>query len=121
MAGDVGSIPEDPLEEGTATHSSMLAWEIPWTEEPGGLQSMGSQRVRHRRAHTRAVMVKGFRDSFLWSDHCAQSCSQTTDESSQVLWVQGLLFKRGQSDPQLASQQYVLAIPMTSLSKCWGW
>ena len=38
---------EDPLEEGTATHSSILAWRIPWTEEPGGLQSMGSQRVRH--------------------------------------------------------------------------
>ena len=37
---------EDPLEEGTATHSSVLAWRIPWTEEPGGLQSMGSQRVR---------------------------------------------------------------------------
>ena len=35
---------EDPLEEGTATHSSILAWRIPWTEEPGGLQSMGSQR-----------------------------------------------------------------------------
>ena len=34
---------EDPLEAGMATHSSMLAWEIPWTEEPGGLQSMGSQ------------------------------------------------------------------------------
>ena len=34
---------EDPLEKGTATHSSILAWEIPWTEEPGGLQSMGSQ------------------------------------------------------------------------------
>ena len=38
---------EDPLEKGMATHSSILAWEIPWTEEPGGLQSMGSQRVRH--------------------------------------------------------------------------
>ena len=38
---------EDPLEEGMATRSSILAWEIPWTEEPGGLQSMGSQRVRH--------------------------------------------------------------------------
>ena len=36
---------EDPLEEGTATHSSILAWEIPWTEEAGGLQSMGSRRV----------------------------------------------------------------------------
>ena len=38
---------EDPLEEEMATHSSILAWEIPWTEEPGGLQSTGSQRVRH--------------------------------------------------------------------------
>ena len=36
---------EDPLEEGMATHSSILAWRIPWTEEPGGLQSMGSQRT----------------------------------------------------------------------------
>ena len=38
---------EDPLEKGTTTHSSILAWRIPWTEEPGGLQSMGLQRVRH--------------------------------------------------------------------------
>ena len=38
---------EDPLEKGMATHSSILAWEIPWTEEPGGLQFMGSQRVGH--------------------------------------------------------------------------
>ena len=37
---------ENPMEEGTATHSSILAWRIPWTEELGGLQSMGSQRVR---------------------------------------------------------------------------
>ena len=37
---------EDPLEKEMATHSSTLAWKIPWTEEPGGLQSMGSQRVR---------------------------------------------------------------------------
>ena len=38
---------EDPLEKGTATHSSVLAWIIPWTEEPGGLQFMGSQIVGH--------------------------------------------------------------------------
>ena len=38
---------EEPLEKGVATHSSILAWRIPRTEEPGGLQSMGSQRVRH--------------------------------------------------------------------------
>ena len=48
-AGDLGSILgwEDPLERGMATHSSVLPWEIPWTEEPGELQSLGSQRVGH--------------------------------------------------------------------------
>ena len=39
--------PEDPLEKEMATHSSILAWRIPWTEKPGGLQPMGSQRVRY--------------------------------------------------------------------------
>ena len=46
---------EDPLEEGMATNSSILAWRISWTEQPGGLQSTGSQRVRYKRtdlAHT---------------------------------------------------------------------
>ena len=41
---------EDPLEKGMATHSDILVWEILWTEEPSGLQSMGSQRVRHNLA-----------------------------------------------------------------------
>ena len=52
--GNAGSIPtnsdtgwEDPLEEDMATQSNILAWRIPWTEEPGGLQSRGSQRVIH--------------------------------------------------------------------------
>ena len=59
---------EDLLEEGMATHSSTLAWRIPWTEEPGGLQSMGSQRIRHDRsnlAHTDLIVklaVKFFMD-----------------------------------------------------------
>ena len=46
---DAGLIPvrEDPLGEEMATHSSILAWRIPWTGEPGGLQSIGSQRVRY--------------------------------------------------------------------------
>ena len=48
-AEDLGLIPgwEDPLEKGTATHSSILTWRIPWTEEPGGLKSMRSQTVGH--------------------------------------------------------------------------
>ena len=48
-AGDLGSIPgwEDPLEKGMATYSSIFAWRIPWTEEPGGFQFMQSQKVGH--------------------------------------------------------------------------
>ena len=48
-AGDPGSIPgwEDPLEKEMAIHSRTIAWKIPWTEEPGRLQSMGLQRVGH--------------------------------------------------------------------------
>ena len=48
-AGNLESVPgqEDPLEKAMATHCSILAWRIPWTEEPSGLQSMGLQRVRH--------------------------------------------------------------------------
>ena len=48
-AGDLGW--EDPLEEGLATHSSILAWRIPWMEEPGGLQRTGPHRVRHEAQH----------------------------------------------------------------------
>ena len=50
--------PEDPLEKEMATHSSILAWKIPWAEEPGGLESMGSQRVGHdctTKPHTRVL------------------------------------------------------------------
>ena len=56
-AGDMDLIPrgENPLEEGMATHSSILAWRIPWTEEPGGRQSMGPQTARDDRACTRRM------------------------------------------------------------------
>ena len=51
---------EDPLEKGMAIHSSILAWRIPWTEEPGGLQSMGSQRVRHDWANNTLTTLWAF-------------------------------------------------------------
>ena len=59
--GDLGSIPdwEDPLEEGIVAHSSILVWRIPWTEENGGLQSIGSQKLRHgwsNLAHTHVYL-----------------------------------------------------------------
>ena len=50
---------EDPLEKQMATHSSILAWRILWTEEPGGLQSMGSQRVRHNRVTNTCMFTPG--------------------------------------------------------------
>ena len=56
----------DPLEKEMAAHSSILAWEIPWTEEPGGLQSMGSQRVGHNLATQQILLselcVKGIQN-----------------------------------------------------------
>ena len=48
---------EDPLEKEMETHSSIPAWEIPWTEEPGGLQSMGSQRMEHDLATKSAYII----------------------------------------------------------------
>ena len=61
-AGDADSIPcwEDPLEKEMATHSSILAWIIPWTEEPGGLESMRSQRITTQR---RTKRLRGHRDT----------------------------------------------------------
>ena len=56
---------EDPLEKGKAAYSIMLAWRIPWIEEPGGLQSKGSQRVRHDRATN--THIKGVRIRQLWA------------------------------------------------------
>ena len=49
---------EDPLEKEMTTHSSSFAWRTPWTEEPGGLQSMGSQRVRHDRVTSARTLNK---------------------------------------------------------------
>ena len=48
---------EDPLEEEVATHSNILAWEILWTEKPGGPQSMGMQRVRYEHTHILSMLV----------------------------------------------------------------
>ena len=71
---------EDPLQEEVATHSSMLAWRIPWTEETGRLQSMGSQRVRHNLV-TEQGRVEFFRENnknrgaILVSHHLAGAAS----------------------------------------------
>ena len=62
---------ENPLEEGMATHSSILAWRIPWTEEPGGLQTMESQRVdTTERINTHRNGYMGAYCSNVFSLHC---------------------------------------------------
>ena len=68
---------EDPLEEGMATHSSVLAWRVPRTEEPGGLQSVGWQRVRHDlslHAHTFSFS-QGSSSSFPGPQFFSRGCS----------------------------------------------
>ena len=57
---------EDPLEEEKASHSSILAWRIPWTEEPGGLKSMGWQRVRQDRARMYVASVASVSHAVGW-------------------------------------------------------
>ena len=56
---------EDPLEKEMATHSSLLTWEIPWTEEPGRLQSVGHKRVRHQLATKQQQQLNNFDFFFL--------------------------------------------------------
>ena len=89
---------EGPLEEGMATHSSILAWKIPWTGKPGGPQSVGSQRVRHDWA-TNTFTIRGVRKlagkdqgAFGNSYNGAQSISEVTLVlgSTSVALVQGL-------------------------------
>ena len=76
---------EDLLEKEMATHSSILAWRIPWTEEPGGLQSTGSQRVRHNFTFTFCVIIKGGQcwSRTSWSEH---------RHKARVLPLESLLF-----------------------------
>ena len=65
---------EDPLEEGMATHSSILAWRIPWTEELGGLQSTELQRVRHDWSDLAYMTTQGPRGTFFKHDERLSSC-----------------------------------------------
>ena len=81
---------EDPLEEEMATHSSILAWEIPWIVEPGGLQSMGSQRVGHNLATEQQYQTgsSGILSSFPDSEIITTSLKGKTDETqeSALVW-----------------------------------
>ena len=69
---------EDPLEKGMAIHSSILAWEIPWTEEPGRLQTRGSQRVR------RELAIKQQQET-----HISTYCRNTSKQCQHLLPPKG--------------------------------
>ena len=84
---------EDPLEKGTATHSSILAWRISWIEEPGGLQSMGSQRVRHDWATSLFTFICHEVHHFVQFSECSQSCT-VSRANSRTLPVSGTLKDR---------------------------
>ena len=72
-------VQEDPLEKEMATHSNILAWENPWTEEPGGLQSMGSQRFGHDRA------TNTLEESFKISKKMNSTISKTKEGDEQAI------------------------------------
>ena len=76
---------EDPLEEGMVTHSSILAWEIPWAEEPGGLQSMGSQRVGHDWSNWARMHIQSSYLYLNWSPSCSSRHLTTATWFSQNL------------------------------------
>ena len=80
---------EDPLEKGMATYSSILAWRSPWTEKPGRLQSMGSQRVGqhlHFHSHLRQLLVNFFsyRDMKIKLLYFAGSCSTPKEHNGST-------------------------------------
>ena len=88
---------EDPLEEGKATHCDILAWKIPWTEEPGGLHFIRSQRVGHSWAYTAAetqsdtaIRIKTKESERLW----LKSRKYTIKKISSSLWIFIFFFKR---------------------------
>ena len=107
---DAGSIPgqEDPLQMEIATHSSILAWKIQQTEETGGLQSMGPQRVRHNWACTRTLerLLWGFSEIFM-SKYMAlcptyRACSQT---------LTAVLMEEGVEESDTVRNVYLVSSP----------
>ena len=95
---------EDPLEKGVATHSSLLAWRIPWTEEPGGLQSMGSQRVGYDWMTDAVTSLSHVNTELIHSavqQKIAQHCKVTIHQLQQFF-----LFRKGNVLLQLRVSRY---------------
>ena len=115
---------EDPLEEGLATHPSILAWRIPRTQEPSGLQSMGSQRVGHRWsdwAHTNApvMIILGL----IWEDF-SYSCRKTwtVRKPLSIAWKTLSMQKwEVKLKPELSSPARTPSVESRGNGKSWWW
>ena len=97
---------EEPLEEGMATHSSILAWRIPWMEEPGGPQSIGSQRIRHSWSDGTHVHTRERLQLLFWAFCFSVSTAREAKNKAAKPWVAGvpalpLLFHPGFIEAQL--------------------
>jgi len=101
---------EDPLEKGMATHSSILAWRIPWTEDPGGLQSMGLQRVLDTTEQlTLASTIQSNHDAAAKSLQSCPTLCDPTDSSPPGSPIPGIL--------QAGTLEWVAI----SFSSAWKW
>ena len=80
-------VQEDPLEKEMATHSSILSWKIPWTEEPGGLRFMGSQKLRHYLVTKLKLKFLSIFHSFLykWKEYTHADNENKLETFQQVL------------------------------------
>ena len=112
-AGDTGSIPGSRRSpgEGNATHSSILAWEIPWTEEPGGLQSVGSQRIRHDLVTEHALSAQAIK----WTMENGLQTSQTVCTDTWAAFTTLPAFYNHSTLPPAAQglqQQNPLGLPL---------
>ena len=87
---------EDPLEKGMATHSNILAWRIPWTEGPDGLQSMESQEIRHDRASNTFKLFLSPRFCTIHSFHLEKSANSFVQTFVQPTFNENLLGARAQ-------------------------
>ena len=113
---------EDPLEKGMATHSSILAWRIPWIEEPGGLQSLGSWRIKHNWA------TYTFNPNH--SDRCSPPLSsiQTAHFLSCIIWLSGFYlwnmgaenYQRQKSEIKQTAKEKISKNSSQRKGKNWG-
>ena len=102
---------EDPLEKKMATHSSILAWKIAWMEEPGRLQSMGSQRVRHDWATSLSLRFRKF-SAIISSNRFSTPFSLTSPPGTPLIWILVYLMMSQRSLKLFSFFRFVFLFPV---------